>query len=142
MKKIISYLVFYILQFSYGIIMNVIGLLVAIFMLLTFHKPHKFGPSVVFITKIMNGSGISFGMFFLVGEEYDDYVIHHESGHGIQNIIFGPLFLFLVGIPSIIRYWYREFKYYRKGLDPKTEYDDIWFEGQATKLGKKIYKIK
>ena len=42
---------------------------------------------------------------------------------------------FVVCIPSAVRYWYREFKYHRKKLTPPTKYDDIWFEGQATKWG-------
>ena len=57
----------------------------------------------------------------------------HECGHGIQNCIWGPLMIFVVCIPSATRYWYREFKYHRKGLTPPTKYDDIWFEGQATR---------
>ena len=40
---------------------------------------------------------------------------------------------FVITGPSIVRYWYRELKYYRKGLVPPTKYDDIWFEGQATR---------
>jgi hypothetical protein len=28
-------------------------------------------------------------------------------------------------------------KYYKKGLTPPTDYDAIWFEGQATKWGEK-----
>lgn len=43
--------------------------------------------------------------------------------------------LFVITIPSAIRYWYRELKYHRKGLVPPTMYDDIWFEGQATRWG-------
>ncbi len=42
---------------------------------------------------------------------------------------------FVVGIPSMIRYWYRELKYNRKGKVPPTSYDSIWFEGQATRIG-------
>ena len=49
---------------------------------------------------------------------------------------------FVICIPSAIRYWYRELKYYRKGLYPETDYDSIWFEGQATKWGNKVYNRK
>ena len=31
-------------------------------------------------------------------------------------------------------------KYYRKNKQPSTPYDSIWFEGQATKLGKKYLR--
>lgn len=40
-------------------------------------------------------------------------------------------------IPSVIRFWYREFKYNRKDLQAPTEYGDIWFEGQASRWGEK-----
>lgn len=63
----------------------------------------------------------------------------HEAGHGLQNIVWGFLFPFVVCIPSAIRYWYRELKYHRKHIKPKTEYDDIWFEGQATRWGHIYY---
>ena len=53
----------------------------------------------------------------------------------IQNAILGPFMPFVVGIPSAIRYWYRELKYNRKGKVPPTSYDSIWFEGQATRIG-------
>lgn len=63
----------------------------------------------------------------------------HECGHGIQNIIFGPLFPFLVAIPSVIRYWYREviWRKDRERYFQLPKYDDIWFEGQATRWGDK-----
>ena len=67
-------------------------------------------------------------------------MLAHESGHGIQNAIMGPLFIFLVAIPSAARYWYRELKFNRKGLTPPTAYDAIWFEGSATYLGTTFVK--
>lgn len=68
----------------------------------------------------------------------------HEWGHGIQNIILGPLMPFLVAIPSCIRYWYRELlvRSGEKKYADLPDYDSIWFEGWATKLGKKYYKAE
>ena len=31
----------------------------------------------------------------------------HEFGHSFQNAILGPFMIFLVSIPSAIRYWYQ-----------------------------------
>lgn len=45
--------------------------------------------------------------------------------------------LFVIAIPSMIRYWYLELKYYRKNIHCPVGYDDIWFEGQATRWGVK-----
>lgn len=46
---------------------------------------------------------------------------------------------FVICIPSAIRYWYREFilHFNREKFNKLPEYDAIWFEGQATKWGKK-----
>lgn len=140
MKKFGIYFLFYLIQFTWGILMNLIGLLVSIFMLITFHKPHRIGPSFYFVCRNLEGFGFEIGIFFVVGADSEDkYIITHEAGHGIQNMIFGPFMLFIVSIPSTIRYWYREIKYYNKGLEPTVDYDAIWFEGQATRLGNKYY---
>lgn len=46
---------------------------------------------------------------------------------------------FVICIPSAIRYWYREFIWHfnKEKFNKLPEYDAIWFEGQATKWGKK-----
>lgn len=140
MKRFISYLIFYIIQFTWGILLNIFGIFVALFMLITLHKPHAFGSSIYFVCKKAEGFGFEAGVFFVVGADCDgDPIMMHECGHGIQNMIFGILTPFIISIPSLIRYWYREIKYYRKGLEPKTDYDAVWFEGTATKWGEKIY---
>ena len=59
----------------------------------------------------------------------------HEFGHSLQNLIFGPLFPFIVAIPSVIRCQYQNYRS-KKGL-PNKEYDSIWFEFQASSLGHK-----
>ena len=73
-------------------------------------------------------------MFSIHGEK-NYSVVPHEYGHSIQNLWWGWLMPFVICIPSAVRYWYREIRY-AIGKPPKTKYDDIWFEGQATKLGK------
>jgi hypothetical protein len=51
---------------------------------------------------------------------------------------------FLVAIPSFIRYWYRELlvRSGEKKYADLPDYDSVWFEGWATKLGKKYYKVE
>lgn len=140
MKKFISYLIFYLIQFSWGILMNILGIIVSLFMLITLHKPHRLGPNFYFICKKSEGFGFSLGIFAIIGADCEgDEIIMHECGHGIQNFFFGPFALFFFFIPSIIRYYYREIKYYNKGLTPKTDYDAIYFEGSATKWGQHRY---
>ncbi len=127
-------ILFYIASFTWGAIMSIIGLIV---MIIPFGHYHVFHGRL-YKTIGKNWGGLELGCFFLCGEncQYDN-LLGHECGHGLQNIIWGPLMPFVICIPSAIRYWYRELKYTRKGKFPPTLYDDIWFEGQATAWGKK-----
>lgn len=139
MKFILKHKVlFYILQFTWGLLMNLVGLTVSLAMLISGHKPRKFGNCWYFIVGKCWG-GCNMGVCFLTDQLDDPDIKKHESGHSLQNIIWGPLFIFVIGIPSSLRYLYREFKYYRKGKEPKTDYDAIWFEGQATRFGYKYF---
>lgn len=137
MRKLL-YLLYWVLSLTWGLIMTLVGGLVALALLITGHKPKHLGPNVYFVVGKYWG-GVNFGPFFLTSSLGEKETKYHESGHGLQNIIWGPLFVFVIAIPSAIRYWYRDLKYGRKGLQPPTEYDDIWFEGQATSWGDKVY---
>ena len=86
-----------------------------------------------------NWGGVELGCFFLCDNSADEYILAHESGHGLQNCLWGPLMPFVICIPSAIRYWYREFIWHfnKEKFNKLPDYDAIWFEGQATKWGKK-----
>ena len=136
MKLTLKRIGFYFLSFTWGFIMSFIGL-IAIAVLACMGRVHIFHGRL-YGTIGKGWGGLELGCFFICGEDcQSDDLCGHESGHGLQNIIWGPLGIFVIFIPSAIRYWYREFKYNRKGLTPPTDYDSIWFEKQATEWGKK-----
>jgi hypothetical protein len=60
----------------------------------------------------------------------------HEYGHTIQSLIFGPLYVFLVGIPSIA--WSFLPVFVRKRECNKISYFSAYPERWANKLGEKI----
>lgn len=129
---------FYILSFTWGCVLSVVGLVVVLILGLIKRKINVYhGRLYVVVGK--NWGGLELGCFFICCENSkdSDYLRGHECGHGLQNVLFGPFTIFLVAIPSAVRYWYRELKYNRKGINPPTEYDSIWFEKQATKWGEK-----
>ena len=127
-------ILFYIASFTWGIIMSLIGGIV-ILISLPFRRV-KVWHGRAYAIWGKGWGGLELGCFFICGEDcQSEYLLAHESGHGLQNIILGPLMPFLVCIPSAIRYWYRELRFNRKGLTPPTSYDSIWFEGWATKWG-------
>ena len=48
-KKVLSYIIFYIIQFTWGILHNIVGLVLTFSMLVTGHRPHRCGPYIYFI---------------------------------------------------------------------------------------------
>lgn len=118
--------------------MNIIGLIVFIIMVILGHKPKKFHNSIYFETGTHWG-GITLGFVIIVNKNVTSVLLKHEYGHVIQNAMYGILFPFIIAIPSIIRSWYRGtlFKINKQKYFNLPPYDSIWFEGQATKLGKK-----
>ena len=197
-KKILSYTVFWLIQCTWGIIMTLIGAIIALGLILTGHKPKTMGPTVYFEVG-ENWGGLELGGFFLCCRNAPMETKYHECGHSIQNMIWGPLMPFIICLPSAARYWLFNFnspikraayvsllllaiifittggavafaligglkilviilevlrmygilliiwlnacevpKFYQN----RPNYDDVWFEGQATRWGTKIYEKK
>lgn len=129
---------FYALSYTWGIIMSLVGSLVAAVLIICGQVPKQWGHCLYF--EIGYGwGGVELGPFFIVSKNSSKHTKNHEHGHGFQNCVYGP-FMVIISLMSAGRYWYREFKYHRKGLVPPTDYDAIWFEGGATKLGDAFLK--
>ena len=61
--------------------------------------------------------------------EYLNMVIAHESGHVKQSLYLGPLYLFVIGIPSILWAWSHRW------IAPRKSYYWFYTESIANKLG-------
>ena len=135
--------IYYILSFTWGIIMTIIGLLAALVLYIIGKKPTMHGPCLCYVVGTGWG-GISLGPIMIMSESNakGDHTKNHEFGHSLQNCIWGPFFPFVIAIPSAIRYHQRE-NMVKSGqitareLEEKDPYDSIWFEGQATEWGTK-----
>lgn len=141
MKVKLQGFAYWLIQLTWGIITTVLGFLLA-FILRLFDCPmYKNGYG--YITTVGgNWGGLSLGPFAFCGRYEDknstcynlDWFEHtrrHEFGHSLQVLFLGPLWLFVVAIPSAIRYWYHR-------LTPNKQhkgYNDVWFEGTASKWG-------
>ena len=94
---------YWIVSCTWGIIMTLIGAVIALGLLITGHKPKIFHYNVYFAFGSGWG-GVNFGAFFFVSKTSDRLDIHqHEAGHGLQNLIFGVFMPFVVAIPSAFR---------------------------------------
>ena len=134
---------YYLMACTWGIIMTAIGLIITLILgLVKIFIPKKIiFERYYWIYSITVGpkwwGGCEMGLMFLRDHNSSvNYINPHEFGHTFQNCLLGPLFLFMVAIPSAIRYWLRE-------IFPKKEwapYDGAWFEDAATQCG--AYAVK
>ena len=125
--------IFYILSWTWGLPMTLIGAVVTGTLMISGKKPKRWGPCIY--TEIgKNWGGLELGMFFLASKPASTSIKEHELGHAVQNCYWGPLMPFVICIPSAIRYWYRKIRR-MLGYTNSANYDDIWFEGQATSWG-------
>ncbi len=128
---------FWLLSCTWGIIMTLIGAIAALALIITKHKPKIF-HGLVYFEVGYNWGGVNLGAFFIVSNGQPLQTKQHEAGHGLQNIMLG-IFMPIIGIMSATRYWYREWKInHGKGSELRP-YDAAWYEGWATKLGKKYF---
>lgn len=125
MKKALSYLA----QWTWGVIQNLLGLVLFLFLARRNHR--VFHGAVITTWKL--GSSCSLGMFIFTARPYDSFTLKHEYGHTIQSLILGPLWLFVIGLPSLI--WCGCFAKYRE--KHKVSYYSFYTEAWANKLGEK-----
>ena len=131
---------FYLLSFTWGLPMTIVGCVVAAALRITGHKPKRWGLCWYFEVGEKWG-GLELGVFFLVQKRSSRHTRCHELGHALQNCVFGPLMPMIVSIPSAVRYHYRLFLIRVVGVTKLPSYDAIWFEGQATRWGEKAMEV-
>lgn len=84
--------------------------------------------AIVFIKRKSCGS-VTLGNHIFLSPRATDTTIKHEYGHTRQSLILGPLYLIVIGIPSII--W----AVLHKKIAPNKSYYWFYTESNANKLG-------
>lgn len=84
--------------------------------------------AIVFIKRKSCGS-VTLGSYIFLSPRATDTTVRHEWGHTRQSLILGPLYLIVIGIPSII--WAAT----HKSIAPNKPYDWFYTESTANKLG-------
>lgn len=121
---------------TWGIIMTLIGYITRFVLLCKGVKGEKTKIGRVYYVG-QNWGGICLGTTILISsDDRSKSTLEHEMGHTVQNAMFGVLFPFLIGLPSLI--WCHCFENYRR--QNNIGYYDIWFEGQASRFGKNLHK--
>lgn len=57
------------------------------------------------------GGAVTLGKYIFIGQTYRDQgmIIRHECGHVKQSKILGPLYLIIIGVPSILHAWLNDY---------------------------------
>lgn len=78
------------------------------------------------------GGAVTLGQYVFISQTYQDQsaVIRHECGHVKQSLILGPLYLIVIGIPSILHAWLNDYI----GCDEEESYSHFYTEKWADKL--------
>ncbi len=133
-----SAILFYFLSFTVGLPMTLLGCITSIVMFLCGYKAKIYNHCIVFTCGKF--SGFSLGCFIFIGKHCKESLLIHELGHSVQNCLYGPLMPFIVALPSFVRFHYRRFCTHKLHRRLTTPYEKIWFEAEATTLGKDYKK--
>ena len=147
----VLYVIFYILiQCTWGILQTLLGFIV--FLINIKHKHYFYHGAIV--TERDAPSSVSLGMFVFVttkpmkdkrtenrisDDELRDRLLVHEYGHTIQSLIFGPLYLIVMGIPSTL---WGFLPSCQKRREKGVSYFSFFTEKFANYLGEKVTKEK
>ena len=124
MKK----LLFWIIQWTWGFPQTLVGFVT---FLVCRKCPRETYRGCV-VTRWGLPSSMGMGMFLFLGS-LDPQVRVHEFGHSVQSLILGPLFLPIMGIPSIL---WCNIPYFRRLRKEKgVSYYCFYPESTANRLG-------
>lgn len=146
MKDILYILV----QCTWGLPQTLLGVIV---FLINIKSKHYFYHGAI-ITERNVPSSVSLGLFVFTttnpmkdkrienkipDEEISKRLLVHEYGHTIQSLIFGPLYLIIMGIPSTL---WGFLPYFQNKRNNGVSYFSFFTEKFANYLGEKVTKEK
>lgn len=88
-------------MFFWELPQNIIGL--SLRLVIKGERRHRLGNITFYYLDTFPG-GITLGEYIMVGTK-QDLTVRHEFGHVLQSRILGPLYLFVIGLPSIVHAW-------------------------------------
>ena len=130
-------------QCTYGAIQTFLGLLM---FLKHIKNPHYTFHGAI-VTEWRSGSSLSLGMFLFVSTIYKektetrelyDRLVVHEYGHTIQSLLLGPLYLIIIGLPSIL--WAALPPLRKMRREQKISYYSFYTESWANAWGERAAK--
>lgn len=134
MKRVLYVLV----QCSWGALQTCLGLVLFLYYR---RARHEIYCGAVY-TKWKRDGGISLGLFIFTPDKEEAWcheMAAHEYGHTWQSIMLGPLYLAVIGIPSIV--WARSKRCIELRRKKKLPYSAFYTERWADSLGAKMTAV-
>ena len=122
-------------QYTWGILQNLVGGAIYLFFRLRGCEHFRYQGALAVVWTIQAGS-MSMGRFLFFYPDYQKEghrLVSHEYGHTIQSLILGPLYLPLVGLPSLI--WASLPALEKRRQEKHISYYDFAPEKWANRLG-------
>lgn len=128
-KRIISVtirMLWEILLYLWQLPQNLVGLL--FLLVLKGETRHRLGSIRFYFLDTFPG-GITLGEYILVGTR-QELTVRHEYGHVLQSRMLGPLYLLVIGLPSVLWAWLHRY------IAPDKSYYWFYTERWADRLGR------
>lgn len=143
-RNIINYILYTFIQLTWGICQNALGILLWIILTIVNPKRRRGYYHGAILTYWKFSFSMGLGMFIFYGhhdkeESYAKAVLVHEYGHTIQSCMLGPLFMFVIAIPSTVWAFTPKFANWRK--EGKYTYFDFYPESWANYEGERVLKM-
>lgn len=118
-----------ILKYIWQLPQHIVALVYYVYLMANFQIIHKQKENKYTIyTKTTNGS-VTLGRYIFASYKANEDTIKHEQGHTVQSLILGPLYLLVIGLPSIV--W----ACIHRSVAPDKKYEWFYTERWADKLG-------
>ncbi len=135
--KIIKAALFYIWQFTFALVQNIIGLIMLAVYKSKGAKSEWYHNALITYIDTKNFGGVSLGMFIFINAKREGDHLHdtkiHEYGHTVQSLLLGPVWLFVIAIPSMI--WCNTPYFVKMRKLDNVSYYKAYCEGWANTCG-------
>ena len=117
-----------ILLYLWQLPQNLLGLLLLLLLLvLKGETRHRLGSIRFYFLDTFPG-GITLGEYIIVGTR-QELTVRHEYGHVLQSRMLGPMYLIVIGLPSVLWAWLHRY------MAPDKSYYWLYTERWADLLG-------
>ncbi len=127
---------FYLLQFTWGLPVNLFGALAYLWFAVMGCRQERFHLARITYAPSRLPGGLSLGIFLFIAvkkerdtpENWTRANTIHEYGHTLQVLLLGPLYWFVIALPSVLWYALPAFAKYRRtrGVSYYRLYSESW----------------